>query len=64
MNRNWGVFSVCFENALIMFCWTALAIHFEKWWIALFAILFFSEFKRHSSDDAKSGEESEERGDK
>ena len=29
-------------NSIIMICFVALAIFFGKWWIALFAILFFS----------------------
>lgn len=27
------------ENAVHMICWTALAIYFHIWWIALFAVL-------------------------
>lgn len=29
-------------NSIIVICFTAIAITFSKWWIALFAILFFS----------------------
>lgn len=62
MNKKWVVLLVCFENALIMICWTALAIHFEKWWIAFFAVLCFSKLKWHSTDDTESGKESKEGG--
>lgn len=34
-----------FKNSIVMMCWTALALHFEKWWIAIFACLCFSELK-------------------
>ena len=30
------------KNVCVIICWTILAIHFEKWWIALFAGLFVS----------------------
>lgn len=30
------------ENSVSLICWTALAIVFDKWWLALFSILFFS----------------------
>lgn len=29
-------------NSIIIICFVALAIFFGKWWIALFAVLFFS----------------------
>lgn len=34
--------SVAIKNGIVMICWTALAIYFGKWWIALFASLCFS----------------------
>lgn len=30
------------KNAISMICFTILAIAFEKWWLSLFSILFFS----------------------
>ena len=30
------------KNSITIICWTALAIIFSKWWIALFAALFMS----------------------
>lgn len=37
--------AVAIKNSIIMICWTALAIYFGKWWIALFAVFFFSYVK-------------------
>ena len=31
--------SVTIMNIIVMICWTAMAIYFGKWWIALFAVL-------------------------
>ncbi len=44
MNKN-IYWSVAIENSIIMICFTALAIIFDKWWVALFAMLFFSYVK-------------------
>lgn len=52
--RPLSVFFVCLENAIMMACWTALAIHFEKWWIALFAILCFTTWK-HRTNNSQNG---------
>ena len=30
------------KNSICVICWTALAIRFDKWWIALFGVLFMS----------------------
>lgn len=39
LNKNtWWVYVV--SNIICVICWTALAIFFNKWWIALFALLF------------------------
>ena len=41
--------------SIAMMCWTLLAIHFEKWWIALFVTLFLGKLevsrKTHSEGD-------------
>ena len=37
--------SLAIANSIIMICFVALAIVFHKWWIALFAALFFSYAK-------------------
>lgn len=33
------------KNAVIMICWTVLAIIFNKWWLALFAALMMTYIK-------------------
>ena len=37
--------AVLIKNSIVMICWTALAIYFGKWWIALFAGLCFSSIE-------------------
>jgi hypothetical protein len=49
MNKNliwvWAI-----KNSIAILAWTALAIVFNKWWIALFAILFMSSLQtKHQS---------------
>lgn len=34
--------SVAIKNSICVICWTALAIIFHKWWIALFGALFIT----------------------
>ena len=36
------VYAVMAKNAVIMICWTVLAIAFHKWWLALFAALMMT----------------------
>ena len=44
MNRGaWWAWAI--KNSICLICWTALAIVFNKWWIALFAILFISSLQ-------------------
>lgn len=31
------------KNSIYIICWTVLAIVFNKWWIALFGLLFMSK---------------------
>ena len=52
----WWAWAV--KNVAVMACWTFLAAHFEKWWIALFAILCLSslETKRGSSSEESDDE--------
>lgn len=41
MNKNaWWAWAI--KNSICVICWTALAIIFHKWWIALFAALFYN----------------------
>ncbi len=38
------------KNSIAIICWTALAIAFNKWWIALFCVLFLSDLQtKHKS---------------
>lgn len=42
--------SVAIKNSICVTCWTALAIIFHKWWIALFAVLFLTSIEtKHKS---------------
>lgn len=34
------------KNSIAIITWTALALFFNKWWIALFGLLFMSEIKQ------------------
>lgn len=38
------------KNSICMICWTYLAIVFDKWWIALFAVLFMSSLTTHHKE--------------
>lgn len=42
MNKT--IWAIAFKNSICMICWTALAVFFNKWWIALFAALFMTEY--------------------
>ena len=33
------------KNIICVICWVALAINFDKWWIALFGLLFTNGLK-------------------
>lgn len=41
MDKN-TLWAWAIKNSICIICWTALAIIFNKWWIALFAVLFMS----------------------
>ena len=46
MNKStWWAWAI--KNSIMLICWTALAIVFHKWWIALFAALFLSSVETH-----------------
>lgn len=53
MKRNAIWWSVAIKNAICVMCFTALAIIFNKWWIALFSILLMTnvEVKRQEGKD-------------
>lgn len=35
---------VTIENCVMAICWTIIACYFNKWWIALFMILCFTDY--------------------
>lgn len=43
--NNSNIWAWTIKNSVVMIAWTALAIIFNKWWIALFAILFMSSLE-------------------
>ena len=44
MNKGaWWAWAI--KNSISVICWTALAIIFNKWWIALFGLLFVSSLQ-------------------
>ena len=44
MNKS-TVWAWAIKNSVCMICWVILAIVFDKWWIALFGLLFMSAFQ-------------------
>ena len=45
MNKvAWAAWAV--KNIICVVCWTVLAIVFNKWWIALFGLLFMTSIKQ------------------
>lgn len=44
MNKH-AYWAWAIKNSIVILCWTALAMVFDKWWIALFALLFVSDLK-------------------
>lgn len=49
-NQMWWAWAI--KNSVSLICWTALAIFFNKWWIALFALFFLSDvrFKKEAEE--------------
>jgi hypothetical protein len=52
-NCIWWAYAV--KNSVMMICWAALAIYFGKWWIALFAGLFFTFLETHTEREEDNG---------
>jgi hypothetical protein len=44
MNKHL-IWAWAIKNSIMLLAWTALAIVFNKWWIAFFAILFMNSFQ-------------------
>ena len=40
-----SIWAVAIKNSICVICWTALAIVFNAWWIALFGLLFISSIE-------------------
>ena len=52
MNKHiWWAWTL--KNSIAIVCWTILAIYFNKWRIAMFAVLFLSRIptKNRKADD-------------
>ena len=45
----WGV---ALKNSIAIICWALLAVHFDKWWIALFGALFLTSVSWGKDDEA------------
>lgn len=53
-NDNFWLYLInAIDNLGIMAAWTILAIFFNKWWIALFAILCFTSIKVRTKEEKK-----------
>lgn len=49
MNKGmWWAWAI--KNSICVICWTVLAIIFDKWWIALFGVLFLSSLSNSESN--------------
>lgn len=49
MNKNF-IWAWAFKNIVAIVAWAALAILFNKWWIALFSLLFISSIKTETKN--------------
>ena len=43
------------KNSISIICWIILAIYLNKWWIALFAALFFTNISTKNGKDNEDG---------
>ena len=41
-----SLWAVMLNNSIAIICWAALAVIFNKWWIALFGMLFLSSYEK------------------
>lgn len=55
-----GWFAWMLYNIVVVICFTALAIYFNHWWIALFSALFIAS-AHYKDDDKKKEDENGER---
>ena len=58
-----ALWAVVVKNSVVVICWTALAIIFGKWWIALFSAAFVSgmEVKTKAKEGNTPGDDLMER---
>lgn len=47
MDNKSAYWAWAIKNSVCVICWVVLAIMFNKWWIALFSVLFMSDLKSH-----------------
>lgn len=47
------LWSVALKNSIAIICWTFLAWHFDKWWIALFGGFFLTYVDWSKKDERK-----------
>lgn len=47
VNKSNNIWAWAIKNIVCVICWVVLAIVFNKWWIALFGLLFMSSFTTH-----------------
>lgn len=45
MNNKNTMWAWAIKNSICVICWVILAIIFNKWWIALFGLLFLTDIK-------------------
>jgi hypothetical protein len=48
---NKWIWSIALKNSIAIICWTFLAYHFDKLWIALFGALFLTSVKLGNKKD-------------
>ena len=54
MNKH-AWWALAAKNSVVIICWTAIAIYFGKWWIALFGLLGFTYLKTRSDGSEEDG---------
>lgn len=47
MDNKSAYWAWAIKNSICVVAWVTLAIMFNKWWIALFSVLFMSDLKTH-----------------
>lgn len=52
-NKNRLEIAVLVKNSFTLTCFTALAMFFGKWWIVLFAVLFWTIYEGEGKNNGK-----------